>query len=90
MPGVPNTASVFRCCYPQLPYYGPTPPSQLRAALGLQAFASQLAAPGPGGLLLPPLEVTHFLVADTADFVAVQFNTQGALLRSWFVGLFLS
>ena len=55
---------------------------QLRAALGLQAFASQLAAPGPGGLLLPPLEVTHFLVADTADFVAVQFNTPGTAVRA--------
>lgn len=55
---------------------------QLRAALGLQAFASQLAAPGPGGLLLPPLEVTHFLVADTADFVAVQFNTPGTRMRA--------
>lgn len=51
---------------------------QLRACLGLQPFSSQLAAPpARGGLLVPPLGLTHFLVADTADFVAVQFSTQG-------------
>lgn len=61
---------------PATPTRPPAP--QLRASLGLQSFTSQLAAPaGQGGLLVPPLEVTHFLVADTADFVAVQFNTQG-------------
>jgi hypothetical protein len=51
---------------------------QLRASLGLQPFTSQLPAPASsGGLQLPPLEVTHFLVADSADFLAVQFNTAG-------------
>ena len=56
----------------------PLPCLQLRASLGLQPFTSQLAAPAAaGGLQLPPLEVTHFLVADSADFLAVQVNTAG-------------
>jgi len=54
------------------------PASQLRACLGLQPFTTHLAAaPDQGGLAVPALEVTHFLVADSADFVAVQFNTAG-------------
>ncbi len=51
---------------------------QLRASLGLQPFSSHLYHPclNPSSLL-PPLTVTHFLAADSADFVAVQFGTAG-------------
>lgn len=49
----------------------------LRASLGLQRFTSQLAAPGAAGAAVPPLEVTHLLAADSADFVSAQFATAG-------------
>lgn len=47
----------------------------LRACLGLQRYASQLAA--GAGAAVPPLEVSHFLAADSADFVSAQFSTAG-------------
>ncbi|KAL4444145.1 hypothetical protein ABPG75_011882 [Micractinium tetrahymenae] len=52
----------------------------LRASLGLQRFTSQLAPPaGAGGCAVAPLEVAHFLAADSADFVSVQFATAAEL-----------
>ena len=82
-----------RCSAPAAPHFaeshppaGPclrrTPlPLQLRQSLGLQPFTMQLTAPADrGGAAVPPLELTHFLVADTSHFVAVQFNTAGEVV----------
>lgn len=53
----------------------------LRACLGLQRFASQLSAGADAAV--PPLEVSHFLAADSADFVSAQFGTAGGARRGW-------